>query len=343
MNKNKPYIIAETAYNHEGDFRYLRDMTDKIANLKVQAIKYHLMLKLESYMQEKHPAMKLLKTWLFSKKQWRELIDRAKGKKLDVIALCDDVESIKFIQRVYPDIKAIELHAVSLNDYFMLKESAAFKGTIILGVGGSTLDEIEYAVNFLREKGKRDILLMYGFQNYPTNYSEINLSKILKLKKLFDLPVGYADHTAFNDRYNEEVSCMAGMMGINILEKHFTLAEGKKRIDFEAAVGEDKMLKIKNLLSTVLSVYGSGSMKMSAAELKYGQTGPMKKAIVAERDIRKGEKLSLSNLCFKRTREISPVQQKEFVSLIGLHAGQNIKKDEIITFDKLKYKFGKTK
>jgi len=343
MNIHKPYIIAETAYNHEGDFRYLCSMTDKIAELKVQAIKYHLLLNPAKYIQDKHPAFKIVQDCLFSKKQWRDIIDRAIREKLDIIALCDDTESVEFVKKEYSGIKAIELHAVSLNDYFMLKESVSFKGTVILGVGGSTLDEIEYAVNFLRENGKKDILLIYGFQNYPTDYSKINLLKMVKLKEIFDLPVGYADHTAFDDQYNEVISCMAGMMGIGILEKHFTLDEGKKRIDFEAAVGENQMLKIKGLLSTVLAVYGSGSMKMSKAEMVYGNTGPMKKAIVAARKIKRGEKLSLSNLCFKRTREISPVKQKEFLSLIGLQANQNIKKDEIITFDKLQYKFRKEK
>jgi len=62
-------------------------------------------------------------------------------------------------------------------------------------------------------------------------------------------------------------------------------------------------------------------------------------AIVAKRDIRKGEKLSLDNLWFKRTEEESPVKQSQFWQLIGLEATQDIGEDEIIDFTKVKYEF----
>ena len=81
-------------------------------------------------------------------------------------------------------------------------------GTACYGLsrGLSTIDEIAYAVDFLRSKGKNEIVLMYGFQTYPTNYADINLSKMLKIRDIFNLPVGYADHTAFDDPNNEIIS-----------------------------------------------------------------------------------------------------------------------------------------
>jgi len=62
-------------------------------------------------------------------------------------------------------------------------------------------------------------------------------------------------------------------------------------------------------------------------------------AIVAKTNIRKGEKLSLDNLWFKRTEEESPVKQSQFWQLIGLEATQDIGEDEIIDFTKVKYEF----
>lgn len=60
-------------------------------------------------------------------------------------------------------------------------------------------------------------------------------------------------------------------------------------------------------------------------------------AIVAKRDIRKGEKLSLDNLWFKRTEEESPVKQSQLWQLISLEANRDISEDEIIDFTKVKY------
>ncbi len=343
MNNNilKPYIIGEAAYNHEGDIKYLYKMIDDIAELKLNAIKFHILLNPESYMQKKHPLTKEIKKWIFSKNQRNEIIDYSNKKNLDVIVLCDDVESIEYILENNINITAIELHASGLDDYFLLDAVSKFNKQIILGVGGSTIDEINFAIDFLKNKGKNDILLMYGFQNYPTKYTDINLSKMMKIRDLFNLPIGYADHTAFDDPNNEIISIMAAMMGINILEKHYTPDYGKERIDYHAAVGKKQMLKIKKMMKIALEVYGSNNLKMSKAEIEYGNTGPMKKAIVAKKNIKKAEKLSLDNLWFKRTIEESPIKQNQFLQLIGLRALHDIKEDEIVDFSKVEYKFKK--
>jgi len=332
----EPYIIGETAYNHEGDINYLYRMIDDIAKLKLNAIKFHLLLNLESYMAKTHPLFAESAIWLFSKEEWDSIINYTNKKRLDIIALCDDVESIKYITGNNKPVRAIELHATGLNDYFLLEAVSKFKGGVILGVGGSTLDEIQYAVNFLKQSGKSDILLMYGFQSYPTNYADINLARMMKIKELFDLPVGYADHTAFDDPNNEIVSITGAVMGINILEKHFTPDFGKERIDYHSAVGKKQMARIKELMKLALAVHGDASLGMSEAELKYGSIGPMKKAIVAREKISKGDKLLVKNLWFKRTREESSIKQSQFLQLLGLEATKNISRDEIIDFTKVK-------
>ncbi len=335
-NIKEPYIIAETAYNHEGDINYLYRMIDDIAELQVNAIKFHLLLNLESYMKKNHPHYELFAKWMFAEKDWDGIIDYSNGKLLDIVALCDDVESIEYIVRNNKNVSAIELHATGLNDYFLLEAVSKYEGQIILGIGGSTPDEIQYAVNFLKQRGKSNILLMYGFQSYPTNCSDINLSKMMKIKDLFNLPLGYADHTAFDDPYNEIVSVMGAMMGINVLEKHYTPDYGKERIDYHSAVGKEKMKRIRELMKLALTVYGNASLGMAESELKYGNTGPMKKAIVARENINKGEKLSLDNLWFKRTKEESNVKQNQLFQLVGLEATRNISQDEIIDFTKVK-------
>ena len=239
----EPYIIGEVAYNNEGDIKYLYKMINDIYDLKLDAIKFHLGMYPETRMQKIHPLFEKTKEWNFSKKQWDEIISYCNKKKLDIIALCDDVGSLKYINK--KEVESVEIHSTSLNDLFILEEASKFKGNIILGIGGSTLDEISFAIDFLKNKGKNDITLMYGFQSYPTKYEEINLSKMTKLRDLFNLPIGYADHTGFDDSNNEIISSMAAMMGFNILEKHYTPDYGKERIDYHAAVGKKQMNEIK--------------------------------------------------------------------------------------------------
>jgi len=341
LHSKKPYIIADTAFNHEGDIKYLYRMIDEIAGLRLDAIKFHLLLNPDSYMSREHPLSDEIKKWLFTEKQWTELIQHAIDKNLDIIALCDDVESIKYIKNNYNDIFAIEIHAAGINDYFLLKESVNFKGKIILGIGGASLDEIQYAINFFKKQGKHDIILMYGFQSFPTDYMDINLQKMKKIGDLFDLPVGYADHTSYDDDYNEVISIMAAAMGFNILEKHYTLYPGVKRIDYVASVGKKQMGTIKEMMELALMIHGNGDIELSENEKAYGNIGPMKKAIVARNVIKNGEKINLDKIWFKRTAKESTIKQNQLPLLLGLKATKYIEKDEIIDFSKVEYKFKK--
>jgi len=342
MIKNQhmtPYIIAETAYNHEGDIKYLYQMIEEIASLKLNAVKFHLLLNLDSYMKRSHPLYQKMKQWMFTQNQWNDIFSFATKKKLDIVALCDDIESIQYIVSKKKKIAALELHATSLNDFFMLTKAAKFEGRIILGIGGSSLNDISYAIDFLRHHEKQDILLMYGFQSYPTNYADINLAKMNAIQDLFHLPVGYADHTGFDDPNNAVISIAAALMGFPVLEKHYTPDQGTERIDYHAAVGKKQMSCIRELMKIAVQVHGSGQITLSEPEKVYGNIGPMKKAIVARRDIKKGEKLTLENLWFKRTAEESTIQQKQFLQLISSKAKVDIKKDDVIEFSKIEYKF----
>jgi len=336
FSNNLPYIIGETSFNHQGDIDYLKKMIDEIADIGLDAVKFHLGINPKSRIQKNHPNLKNAIKMNFKADQWDNIFSYTKRKNIDIIALCNDVESIHYA--IHKNVDAIEIHSTGLNDYFLLTESSKFKGLIILGIGGSSIEEIDYAVDFLRERDKKDIILMYGFQNYPTDYNNINISKMNKLHEMYKLPIGYADHTAYDDPNMEFISVMAAVLGFNILEKHYTLNFGEERIDFEAAAGKKQMGDIKKLLNLVLKVRGDGSLEMSNPEIEYGKTGPMKKAIVARKKIMKGEILSIDNLWFKRTREETNIKQNQFMNLLGCKAIKDIEEDEIINHNNVNIK-----
>ena len=223
----------------------------------------------------------------------------------------------------------------------MLKSCLQFKGAIILGVGGCSIEEINVAVNFLREGGKDDLFLMYGFQNYPTNYKDINLNKMLELQRIFNLPVGYADHTDPNDPKMEYVSSLGTTLGINVLEKHITIKFGEKRTDAQSAINFDHLKGIYDLMKTSIDVIGDGSLGVSEGELDYGKTGTMKKAIVARKKIDKGSLIREQDVAFKRTNSETYISQRQYSELIGLEVIDDIEEDEMITFSKVKFEFRK--
>ena len=94
-------------------------------------------------------------------------------------------------------------------------------------------------------------------------------------------------------------------------------------------------MNIKKLMNIALQVFGTKEYPMSESEKIYGDIGPMKKAIVAKKNIMKGKTLSVDNLCFKRTAKKTSIKQLQFPHLLGLKTKTNIRKDEIIKLNKL--------
>ena len=338
LPNNKPYIIGETAFHHEGDEQFAIELIKNAIKLKLDAIKFHVTVDIDDYMAHNHEAIDIIRPWCFSEYQWNSIFKNIKN--IDVILLCNDVKSVEYAMNTNIDVKAIELHATGLNDLFLLDKATQFNDTVILGTGGSTLDEIDFAVSYLKSKGKNDIFLMHGFQNYPTDFKDIKLERMNKLSHLFNLPIGYADHTDPSDPNNEYISCLGIANGHNVIEKHFTHKFGEKRIDAQAAINLDQMQKVKEIAQITSETLGKENpLQMAEAELKYGNTGPMKKAIVAKEKIVKGTIITLNHIAFKRTNESSSIKQNELFKVLGNKTIVAINKDEIIDLSNVEFSF----
>ena len=342
MNTKLPFLIAETAFHHEGSEEYLIRLIDSAVEMNVDAVKLHLLFDLDDYFIKEHEAYEALLGLTVESSSYTRIHDYITKTRLQPIYLCNDLESLKWVNSLdSKTVSAVEIHATGINDVFLLAEASKFSNTVILGVGGCTLDEITFAVRFLKEHKKEDIFLMHGFQNYPTNYEDVLLSRMKILKNLYNLEVGYADHTDPKEPLNEVISALPVSSGFNVIEKHFSLDVAEKRVDSQAAISIDQMNNVKELMLTFAKVYGQNALTMSESEKTYGNVGPMKKALVARRKITKGSILELNDLAYKRTNVSTPLQQASISKLIGGVANMEIALDDLITFENVDYAFKK--
>ena len=212
----------------------------------------------------------------------------------------------------------MEIHSVCLNDVFMLdelKRGLNQSTKMVLGVGGTSIDEIDHAINYLKFS---NILLMFGFQNYPTVYEDVNLSKIRKLMKLFgDFEYGYADHTAWDSPHNELVTLLGSASGMSYIEKHVTTHYGEKRVDWPAAISIGMFNSLHEKVNILDGLNGNGALTMNKGELSYSVFGPMKKAAVLRKGAVEGDTLSLEMISFIRTKEVSDMSQVDVIQSIG--------------------------
>lgn len=320
------YIYAETAFSHEGDIDYLYQLVEQAEKAGSNAIKFQIMLNPEeSYVSEVINQSETF-NWLFEKEQWIKLLKYVKYvKKLDVVLLPVDMCAMEFCMDNQELYDMIEVHSINFNHYMMLGQMDKLDKVIILGIGGRTLADIEYAMQRLpRAYSEKRILLMHGFQSFPTKKENAKLGRIAKYKSLFGLEVGYADHTSYEED-DIPLFQFAYLNGSRFFEKHIVLEEGKERTDYQAAREAGHLSEIRSALKIVADIQGNNSVwELSQAETEYRKR---EKKIVAVKDIALNEILTEENLGYKVTNQASVYEQKDLENLLGKYSTSIIKKD----------------
>jgi len=324
-------LIAETAWHHQGEFEFMLQLINTI-NKKASAdiLKLHLTLDLDEYMASDHPLYEDTKTWLFTKDQWNEIIELVISGDKELMLLFNDTKAVEFGMPLNPT--HVEIHSACLNDINLLdalRQNLCSKTMVVLGVGGSSLYEIENAINILRHP---NVVLMFGFQNYPTRYEDINFTKMRRIMRLFpEFVFGYADHTAWNETNNLLITVLGAALGMDYIEKHVTIAYGKDRIDWVAAVTIDMFNEIKEKMNILDQCNEDGLLHLNESEKKSSIFGPMKKAAVLTKDVMVNEKFTKKMVTFKRTVQTSDLSQVDVLQSIEIKVfTRNLKKNTIL-------------
>lgn len=317
-------IIAETAWHHDGNFSFFKNLVTEISNkTKADFIKFHLTLDVDEYMHNDHPGYEWAKERILTKDEWDEIFNIVLGYDKKLMLLFNDKKAIDFGMKFNPEL--VEIHSVCLNDIKLLnhlKDNINTNTKVVLGVGGTDIYEVENAIEVL---GTENIVLMHGFQNYPTNYRDINFSKIEKLMKLYsNFEHGYADHTAWDNEKNILITSFGAALGVDYIEKHVTTNTGEGRTDWQAAISIEKFIELENNLNLLSEVKGDGLMKMNSGEKSYSTFGVMKKAAILNKDIDKGEIFKIEDIYFKRTAQSSDLSQLDILNKIGTTFSSNL-------------------
>jgi N,N'-diacetyllegionaminate synthase len=329
-------IIAETAWHHEGDFAFMKNLVTKICKeSEVDIVKFHITLDLDEYMSKDHDAYEMLKPWMLSAKQWEELIGIVRNNGKELMLLLNDTKAIDFASKFNPEM--IEIHAACLNVPRLQRaviENIDKKAQIVIGIGGCSLDEVKKAVQFFHE---RDTILMFGFQNYPTKYENVNLGKIRKIQALYPgKKFGYADHTAWDEDNNELITLLVCANGMDFIEKHVTTDYGKERCDYSAAISIEQLNKLYKKIKLLEILYGDGSLLLNKAEEDYSKYGPMKMAAIAKHDLFKGSKLTMGDVHFCRTSQSTGISQINLLQAIGNKLVEDVKINQVIDWNHIR-------
>lgn len=236
------------------------------------------------------------------------------------------VDALDAVKTLGADV--LKIHSADLSNPDMVKGLVSFRLPVSVSCGGSTQEEIRGALDLLMSHGIQDIILMHGFQAYPTLLEHSHLNYIATLEKAFGLCVGYQDHIDGADEMARILPAIAVAAGAVLLEKHVTDSRARKGTDFQSALDRDGFAHFVRVAKSAYASLGSATKgELSQAELDYRKT--FKKSLVAARDIAKGEVFSQGMVLAMRGDDLG-LTPKEWPQLMTKPALKALKKFDVI-------------
>jgi len=301
-------IIAEAAQGYLGDpKKKTLDLVDFASAAKADAIKFQLVYSDELCTND-YIHHELFTRLEMGNAEWHSVASKCMEKGIHLYLDIFGIKSLRLACEL--SVKGIKLHSTDiLNKPLLQAVAASSVPRVILSAGGTFLSELKEAVSIL---GNKELIIMHGFQGYPTMSADNQLDRIRVFQKDFpERNIGFADHVPEDDDKRCWFSAIAIGMGVTVLEKHITSATVCKDEDHESALNPDNFAQYcKNMriaCSAIGSSVNSNDFGMSQSEYEYRRK--MKKHVIARRDLAAGELISETDLELKRTSAMGNVVQ----------------------------------
>lgn len=330
----KTLIIAEVGVNHNGDIEKAKELIDIASESGADIVKFQT-FKAESLVTRDAPRaqyqikntgnldsqFEMLKKLELSKESFVELSSYCSKKRIEFLSTGFDKESLDFLINI--GIKRVKIPSGEINNLPLLKHIAGIGLPIILSTGMCLLKEVEETMNFLIKEGveKNKITILHCTSQYPAPVESVNLQAMITMKELFNVKVGYSDHTL-----NNETPIAAVSMGATIIEKHFSLSRSMDGPDHAASLEPNELKQMINSIRTTEMLIGSDEKKPTDIEKDNIQV--VRKSIVAKKNIPLGKCIEESDLNTKRPGNgLSPMLWDD---IIGTKAKREYKEDDQI-------------
>ncbi len=230
----KTCVVCELSQTHEGNLALAMDLVKAAAIAKADVVKFHV-FRAEELAVPSYKYFDLFLKLQWTQDQWKKLIDVSHQLGLKVFADVLGVDSARMLMWI--GIDGIKIHATDVRNKPLLEEFATYNVPLLLSCGGAHLFEVKEAVDILQKHHlPRPLLLMHGFQNYPTLVEHTNLLKMKFFGEQLGLPYGFADHIDGDHAMKFSLCAMAVGMGASVIEKHITSDRVLKMEDYESAL-----------------------------------------------------------------------------------------------------------
>jgi len=318
------FIIAEVGSNHDGSLKQAKRLIELARQAGADAVKFQSFQAEKLINRQKLPDAYRKISRLFLPDEWHfKLAEYAKDQEIIFLSTPFDIERANLLNEI--GVGAFKIASGDLTFYSLIEHIARFKKPILLSTGMAYLDEVEKAVNVIKGENNEEIVLLHCVSTYPAKLEDANIRAMVSMRDIFNLPVGFSDHTP---GYVTSLGAVA--LGACVIEKHITLSRNLDGPDHPFALEVDEFAEMVKKIRDLEKALGDGEKKPTSAEMperKFARRGIYARCDIPRGTILKHEMIKMVRpACdgFKDLREILNKKTKV-----------NIKKDELITAEKI--------
>jgi len=291
-------VIAEIANAHQGNAETALELAKAAKEANADAVKYQIYFA-EELLVKSHPRYEHFKNQAFSVETWGHLLTQAKDLGIKVYADVFGTQALALAAKY--DLDGYKVHSTDLTNSQLIQALSGQTKPVFLATGGSTLFEIKYAVDSLMRFSKPEkVILLHGFQAYPTLVEDSKLCRIEKLQHLFGdkLKYGYSDHADAESIFATILPLLGLSYGIQYLEKHITFDRIKKGVDYYSSLEPNEFKSFVEAIRQTSDAIGTQPLRFPPSERHYRNA--IKKGWVAARDLSAGTVISEKDIQMKR-------------------------------------------
>jgi len=336
----KTLIIAELGINHNGDPGLAKEIMAAAKTAGADVAKIHS-YKAEEVMTSATPladymkshSAKMQESGFLAMARKFELSDNsteslkayAEDIGIEFLSSPFDVTSVHYLHRL--GVKRLKIPSGELVNPFLLQAAAETCLPLIVSTGMADIEEVQWAVSFLKKFNCGPLSLLHCLTQYPAEFCHVNLRALHTMQDAFPgIEIGYSDHTP-----GIETSIAAVAMGATIIEKHLTLDRSLPGPDQAASLIPSEFAAMVEGIRHIEEALGNGVKSPSAPEIPNMKI--VRKSLVLREALPGGTVLSLSQLSAKRPGTGIPARELEKV--VGRRTKQALPANHILQWDEL--------
>ena len=233
---------------------------------------------------------------------------------LDLFSSPFDNSAVDFLETM--EVPAYKVASFEIVDTGLLKRIAQTGKPTIVSTGMSTLEEIDRAVQTLKDNGCPQIALLKCTSAYPAPPESMNLQTIPELARRFGVPVGLSDHTLTHESAIASVA-----LGGCIIEKHLTRSRKDGGPDAGFSLEPNEFAEMVQSVRTTELALGHAKFGPSSSD---AGNRSFRRSLFVVAKIRQGEEFTEENV-----RSIRPGQGLEprfLDEVLGKTATQDVER-----------------